>query len=87
LSHFAVDILQGMMEVTGTFSYYSPDGTFVRNLTHGGAMTITLGTLTLTSPFVAFGPYPVPSPGPNDPTVRNVTFRCFATASETSIHL
>ncbi len=84
-NNFAVDILQGMSEITGTFSYYSPDGTFVRNLIHGGVLTIDLGTFTLRSPFVAFGPYPVPSPGPNDPTVRNVTFRCLATSTSASI--
>lgn len=84
-TNYAVDILQGMMVVTGSFSYYSPDGTFVRNMTHGGVLTADFGTATLSSPFVAFGPYPVPSPGPNDPTVRNVTFRALATASQASL--
>jgi len=85
--NFAVDVLQGMMVVTGSFSYYSPLGTFVQYMTHGGAMTISLGNITLNSPFVAFGPYPVPSPGPNDPTVRNVTFRCLAHGTKASLYI
>jgi hypothetical protein len=86
-TNFAVDVLQGRMEVTGSFSYYMPTGKFKRNLVHGGRLTISLGTYQITSPFVAFGPYPVPAPGPNEPTVRNVTFRCLASASEASIHI
>lgn len=87
-NNFAVDILQGMFEVTGSFSYYMPDGSFVRNLAHGVRLTITLGSsLQITAPFLAFGPYPVPSPGPNDPTQRNVTFRCVAQQTESSLHI
>jgi len=82
----AVDVIQGRMIVTGTFSYYSPDGSFVRYLKHGATLTISLGDITLNLPFLAFGPYPVPTPGPDDPVVRNVTFRAVATGSYPSIY-
>ena len=86
-NNFASDVLQGIMEVSGSFTYYSPTGTFVRNLTHGAAATITFGASTITMPHLAFGPYPVPMPGVNDPTVREVTFRGFATTSYPSIYI
>lgn len=78
---FAQDILLGMQEVTGTFSYYAADGVFVEQLTHGATLTITFGSITINCPFIAFGPSPIPSPGPNAPTVRNVQFRAFAASS------
>ncbi len=86
-NNYASDVLQGIMEITGNFTYYSPDGTFVRNLTHGASATITFGSTTIHLPHMAFGPYPVPLPGPNDPTERTVEFRCVATSSYPSIYL
>lgn len=72
------DIFLGTRVVTGTFSYYSTDGIFVETLSHGAVITLTFGSITLTLPFVAFGPSPVPSPGPNQIVVRNVEFTAFA---------
>jgi len=86
-NNYASDVLQGIMEVTGSFTYYSPDGTFVRNLTHGASATITFGSTTINMPHMAFGPYPVPMPGVNSPTEREVTFRCVASSSYPSIYL
>jgi hypothetical protein len=85
-NNYASDVLLGLMEVSGSFEYYSPDGVFVRNLTHGASATITFGSRTITMPHLAFGPYPVPLPGPNDPTIRTVNFKCFASASYPSIY-
>jgi len=86
-NNYASDILQGMMEVSGSFEYYSPDGTFVRNLTHGASAALTFGANTINLPHMAFGPYPVPLPGPNDPTIRTVQFKAFASSSYPSIYL
>lgn len=76
--NFAQDIILGMQVVTGSFSYYSPDGTFVERLTNGAAATITFGSITITLPFLGFGRCPIPSPGPNNPTIRNVEFTAYA---------
>lgn len=75
---FPQDIILGMQQVSGSFSYYSADGTFVEDLTHGAVITITFGTITVTVPFVGFGRCPIPSPGPNNPTIRTVEFLGFA---------
>jgi hypothetical protein len=78
-SPYPVDIVQGIMEVTGTFSYYSPNGDFARFLTHGATLSIRIGTnLFLRCPHIGFDVAPIPAPGMNQPVVRNVTFRCFA---------
>lgn len=84
--NFPQNIALGMMEVTGTFSYYSSDGAFVERLTHGATLSISFGSHTLHVPFMAFGPSPIPSPGPNAPTVRNVEFRGFATSAAPAIY-
>lgn len=86
-NNYPSDILQGMMEISGSFEYYSPDGTFVRNLTHGATATLTFGANTITLPHLAFGPYPVPLPGPNDPTIRTVQFKAFASSTHPSIYI
>jgi hypothetical protein len=78
---FAQDIVLGMLNVTGTFSYYSPNGKFVEKFTHGANLTITFGSITLTIPYMAFGASPIPSPGPNSATIRNVTFTGLARSS------
>ncbi len=75
---FPQDILLGQREVSGSFSYYSPDGEFVEQLTHGANLSITFGTISLTLPFVAFGRAPIPSTGPNAIISRNVEFFAFA---------
>ena len=87
-SPYPVDIVQGIMEVTGSFSYYSPNGQFQRFLTHGATLTIRIGpTHILKCPHVAFDVAPIPTPGMNQPVVRNVTFRMFAQQSEDSLHI
>lgn len=78
---FAQGMVLGFRQVTGSFSYYSPDGTFVETLTHGASATITFGSITLTLPHLGFGRAPIPSPGPGNPTVRNVEFTGFAASS------
>ncbi len=83
---FAQDILLGMMQVSGSFTYYSADGAFVESLAHGAVITITFGSVTVTLPFVAFGASPIPSPGPNAPTVRNVSFTAYAKSGSPSIY-
>lgn len=82
---FAQSAVLGMMQVTGSFQYYSPTGQFVENLTNGAVITITVGSTTITIPFVGFGRCPVPSPGINSPTVRNCEFLGFSTASGPAI--
>jgi hypothetical protein len=78
-SPYPVDIVQGIMEVTGSFSYYSPDGTFARFLTHGATLSIKIGdNYYLRCPHIGFDVAPIPAPNMNQPVVRNVTFRCFA---------
>jgi hypothetical protein len=79
--NYPVDILIGMMKVSGSFKYYSPTGTFVETLTHGASITITFGTVTINLPFVMFGEQPIPSPGPNNPVVRTVNFIGLAKSS------
>jgi hypothetical protein len=73
-----VDVLQGIMEVSGSFRYYAPEGVFQRFLCHGAGLTISLGHITLHSDFVAFHESPVPAPAMNEPVVRTVQYRCFA---------
>ena len=81
-TNYAVDIILGMREVTGSFSYYSDTGTFVETLTHGATCTITFGSTTLNMPFLAFERNPSPpSPGPNAPTIRTINFRGMAASS------
>lgn len=77
-NNFAQDIIIGMQVVTGSFSYYAANGVFTRNLTHGAVGQITFGTTTINMPFMAFNASPVPSPGPNAITIRNVTFSAVA---------
>lgn len=86
-NQFAVDVLQGIMEVTGKFSYYTPDGSFVAQLTHGATMTINLGNFSIKSDYLAFAPAPVPSGGVNAPIEREVSFRCFASSSHPSLYI
>ncbi len=74
----AIDIILGMRQVSGTFSYYAPDGQFVENLTHGATCTITFGSTTIHLPFMVFDRSPIPSPGANAPCVRQVNFRSVA---------
>lgn len=86
--NYAQDIVLGMCYVTGSFTYYSPTGTFVDPLTNGATCTISFGTTTLNLPYLAFGRSPVPSPGPNNPTIRTVEFRGLAASTTTpSIYL
>jgi hypothetical protein len=83
-----VDILQGIMEVTGRFSYYSPEGGFERWLTHGATMNLTIGLgVHLRSLHLGFDAAPIPTPGMNQPVVRNVTFRSFAQATGDSLFI
>lgn len=79
--NYAQDIVLGMQYVTGSFTYYSPTGAFVEPLTNGAVGTLTFGTITLTMPYLAFGRAGVPSPGPNNPTIRTVEFRALAASS------
>jgi len=86
-SQFAFDILQGVFDITGSFSYYSSDGNFVNSLTQGAVLTITLGSgESLIVPFVAFGEQPIPLPGLNAPTVRNVNWTGLATINGAAIY-
>lgn len=84
-SQFAFDVLQGLMEVSGTFSYYSSDGTFVDELLQGSEVVISLGGETLCIPYLAIAEAPIPLPGLNAPTVRNVNFTGLASSSRASI--
>ncbi len=73
--NYAVDIPIGVMDVSGSFSYYSSDGTFVNALTHGAVLRATFGTITLNIPYVAFTSQPTPpSPGSNAAVIRTVAF-------------
>jgi hypothetical protein len=88
----AVDMLQGIMVVTGSFDYFSADGSFVSSLCHGATLNITLGAaggnpIVLHSPYVAFDQSPIPNTGPNNPVYRNVRFRCLAQQPEASLHI
>lgn len=78
---FAQSAILGMMQVSGSFSYYSPSGTFVENLTNGAVITITVGSTTITVPFVGWGRCPIPGGSANSPVVRNCEWMGFATAS------
>lgn len=71
----ALDIILGMRQVSGTFTYYAPNGQFVENLTHGATATINFGTTVIHLPFLVFDRCPIPSPGPNAPCTRQVNFR------------
>lgn len=81
------DILQGKMVVTGSFTYYSPSGTFVEDLTHGATLSITFGTIILKSDHLGFGRAPIPAPNMNAPAERRVEFECFASASNASLFI
>jgi len=86
------DIYQGQMEITGSFTYYSDDGTFSR-LVNGSTLTITLGdslgagALKLFSPYQALDPRPMSSGGVNEITSREVNFRCLGAASGGSLYI
>lgn len=85
--NFPQDIILGQRVVTGSFSYYRPDGIFLRNFTHGASITVTFGSLTLTIPFAAFGRSPIPATGPNAVVTRQVEFSGYAkSATEPSIY-
>jgi len=86
-NNVASDMVQGLMEVTGNFSYYSPTGEFVSQLNNGATLTLTLGSLVLKMPYVFFTTYPIPNPGINTIITRNVEFQGLATASGASIYI
>lgn len=78
-SNQPTDVLQGIMEVTGSFQIYSPDGAFAFPLTNGATFTLGLGTHTIGSDYMAFSRAPVTSSGGlNQPVFRDVEFICVA---------
>lgn len=80
--NYAQDIILGMLQVTGSFSYYSSTGTFVQNLTHGAVGSISFGGVIINMPYIAFTSMNTPpSPGPNAPTIRTIQFECIAAAA------
>lgn len=85
-NNVATDMVAGLMEVTGTFSYYTPTGIFTTNLNNGCTLDISLGALTLHMPYLFLPTAPVPSGGLNSIIVRNVEFSGLATAAGASIY-
>jgi len=86
-NNVASDMVQGLMEVTGNFSYYSPTGTFVSQMNNGATLDLTLGGIVLKMPYVFFTTYPIPNPGINTIVQRNVEFQGLATAVGASIYI
>lgn len=84
---FAVDVAQGVMQVTGNFTYYSPDGLFVDALTQGASLSITLGDFILKSDHTAFRAAPVPNEGLNTIVTRRVNFECYASSANGSLYI
>jgi hypothetical protein len=85
--NFPGDIFLGKRKVSGSFTYWSPNGQFAEFLTHGASITVTFGDITLTIPFCAFSRGPVPNQGPNKEVSRNQEFQGFAkSASEPAIY-
>jgi len=86
-NNVATDMVQGLMEITGSFSYYSPTGIFTANLNNGCTLDLTLGGITLHSPYMFLPTAPVPSGGLNSIITRNVEFSCLATAAGASLYI
>jgi hypothetical protein len=85
--NYPYTIFLGKRRVSGSFSYYSPTGAFIEKLSHGASIVMTLGSIQVTMPFVAFGKGPVPSQGANKEVVRNQEFTAFAkSATEPAIY-
>lgn len=88
-SNQPTDVLQGMMEATGSFQIYSPDGAFAFPLTNGATLSLTLGSHQLASSYLAFSRAPVTSSGGlNQPVYRDIEFICVASdASHASLYI
>lgn len=86
-NNVATDMVQGLMEVTGNFSYYSPTGVFTANLNNGAVLSLTLGSITLNIPYMFLPTAPIPSGGLNSIITRNVEFTGLATAAGASIYI
>lgn len=79
-SNQPTDVLQGIMEVSGSFQIYSPDGAFAFPLTNGATLALGLGpSINLGSNYMAFSRAPVTSSGGlNQPVFRDIEFMCVA---------
>lgn len=85
---FAVDVAQGVMQVTGNFTYYSPDGNFIDAMTQGATLEILQGdAFKLKSDHVAFRQAPVPNEGLNTIVMRRVNYECYASSTHGSLYL
>lgn len=89
------DLYQGELEVTGSFTYYAPEGVF-RSLNKifgsdsQAGIKIEMGEvdpITLELTLVILDPAPIPGPGVNELVTRNVTFRALATNTKASLVL
>jgi len=86
-NNVATDMVQGLMKITGSFSYYSPTGTFTSTLNNGATLTLTLGSLVLKSPYVFFTTAPIPNQGMDAVVYRNVQFECLAANNLASLYI
>lgn len=85
------DIFTGMMEVSGSFKYYSTSGSFAE-LTHGSTGTLVLGAgsaapITLFMPYIVIKDRPIAVAGVNDVTMRTANFIGLGASSGGSIYL
>lgn len=85
-SNQPTDVLQGIMEVTGSFQIYSPDGAFAFPLTNGATLNLNLGSsISIGSDYMAFSRAPVTSSGGlNQPVFRDIEFMCVAADASTA---
>jgi len=86
-NNVATDMVQGIMKVTGSMSYYSPTGVFDPKLNNGATLTLTLGTLVIKCPYLFFTTLPVPNPGMDGVIYRSVEFEAIAADNLASIYI
>lgn len=72
------DVFAGQIIVTGSFTYFAENGAFSQLNKIAGPLSVVFGSgtpITLTVPFIAIGPGPIPSGGLNEVIYRTVEFR------------
>jgi hypothetical protein len=82
----ARDIRLGLLDVEGSFKYYSPTGIYTPELRNGASIIIDLVFFTFTMPHVVFRNDGIPSSSGDALVVRNVQYKAYASEGSAAIY-